>query len=92
MLKDINAGVTQGTVLGPILNTLYTTDIFRMINSAIGTAADDTCMLSLGKELEVLTTVKMFQESIKMYKQWENTTKRRITDTLILQIDSLIHH
>ena len=41
-VKDIKAGVPQGSVLGPILYTLYTANIPTTTNSKILTFADDT--------------------------------------------------
>ena len=41
-VKHIKAGVPQGSVLGPILCTLYTANILTTINNKILTFADDT--------------------------------------------------
>ena len=44
-VKDIKAGVPQGSVLGPILYTLYMANIPTTTNSTVLTFADDTAIL-----------------------------------------------
>ena len=44
-VKDIKAGVPQGSVLGPILYTLYTVNIPTTTNNKVLTFADDTAIL-----------------------------------------------
>ena len=42
----INAGVPQGSVLGPILYTIYTSDLPEIQNVTIATYADDTAIIA----------------------------------------------
>jgi hypothetical protein len=41
-MKPIKAGVSQGSVLGPTLYILFTSDLPTSVNTTIGTFADDT--------------------------------------------------
>ena len=61
-VKDIKAGVPQGSVLGPILYTLYTANIPTTTNSTVLTFADDTAILVRHRNPE--TAVKLLQEHI----------------------------
>ena len=67
-VKDIKAGVPQGSVLGPILYTLYTANIPTTTNSAVLTFADDTVILVRHTNSE--TAVKLLQEHITKIEKW----------------------
>ena len=60
--KDIKARVPQGSVLGLILYTLYTTNIPTTTNNKVLTFADDTAILVRHTNPE--TAVKLLQEHI----------------------------
>jgi hypothetical protein len=51
-LKEIKAGVPQGSVLGPLLYLLYTSDLPKFENSITVTIADDTAILEVGSSNE----------------------------------------
>ena len=69
-VKDIKAGVPQGSVLGPILYTLYTVNIPRptTTNITVLTFADDTAILVRHTNPE--TAVKILQEHIVKIENW----------------------
>ncbi|XP_043604109.1 dynein beta chain, ciliary-like, partial [Bombus pyrosoma] len=86
--RDIKAGVPQGSVLGPILYTLYTADIPTTVNSKTLTFADDTVLLTRHANPE--TAAALLQEHITKIGKWlqskqikANTSKcNHITFTL----------
>lgn len=79
-LMEIKAGVPQGSVLGPVLYLLYTSDIPKTKSATVAMFADDTALLAVGKEQRLST--KLLQtasnEIVKWTKQWRiklNETK-----------------
>jgi hypothetical protein len=67
-LKEIKAGVPQGSVLGPVLYLLYTCDIPTLENDTIATFADDTAILTVGKNNEEAT--EKLQTAVNQIKDW----------------------
>jgi hypothetical protein len=54
-LKEIKAGVPQGSVLGPVLHLLYTSDLPKLENSIVATFADDTAISAVSSNNEEST-------------------------------------
>ena len=67
-VKDIKAEVPHGSVLGPILYTLYTANIPTTTNSKVLTFADDTAILVRHTNPE--RAVKILQEHIIKIENW----------------------
>ena len=69
-LHSINAGVPQGSVLGPILYLLFTMDlpIPQIRDVTLGTFADDTVALSVDK-YPVVASLKL-QTYINSISEW----------------------
>ena len=67
-VKPIKAGVPQGSVLGPILYTLYTANIPTTPNSKVFTFADDTAIIVRHTNLD--TAVTLLQEHTTKIEKW----------------------
>ena len=52
-VRDVSAGVPQGSRLGPLLFIIYINDIVKDIESEILIFADDTSLLVSGKNTEI---------------------------------------
>ena len=55
-LERIQAGVPQGSVLGPILYLLFTSDLPTANGVIIGTFADDTAVLSTASHPQLVSS------------------------------------
>lgn len=73
-IRQIRAGVPQGSILGPVLYLLYTYDIPNAANTTIATFADDTAILSVGSSAK--EAALSLQTAIDMVLNW--TKKWRI--------------
>ena len=77
-LKEINAGVPQGSVLGPILYLLYTCDIPQAESVTIATFADDIACLAVGNTIEQATS--RLQTACNQITEWSEKWKNHKDD------------
>jgi hypothetical protein len=83
-LKDINAGVPQGSVLGPILYLLYTADLPVSNKVIISTFADDTAILVSHSNPE--TASKELQNHLKKVEDWLKTWRIKVNENKSTQV------
>jgi hypothetical protein len=69
---EIKAGVPQGSVLGPVLYTIYTADLPEIANITTATFADDTAILASNKDPVAATQIlqKGLHEITKWLRKW----------------------
>jgi hypothetical protein len=84
-IKDIKAGVSQGSVLGPIIYLLYTRDIPQEEDVTTATFADETAILSVGYSSE--ETATKLQEACIRINDWTRLWRMRINENKSVHID-----
>lgn len=78
-IKDICAGVPQGSVLGPVLYLLYISDIPKTFHTTIATFADDTALLAVGNTLK--ESNERLQQSINNVATWTKKWRIQLNET-----------
>lgn len=78
-IKEISAGVPQGSVLGPVLYLLYTRDIPRDENTLLGTFADDTAILAVDKTIEGSSS--KLQKAVNRIAGWTQKWRIKLNET-----------
>lgn len=84
-LKEIRAGVPQGSVLGPILYLLYTSDMPLLEGTTVATFADDTALLAVGKEQEIST--RRLQVASNTILDWTNQWKIKLNELKSIHVN-----
>lgn len=84
-LKRILAGVPQGSVIGPVLYLLFTRDIPSSHNTLLGTFADDTAILAVGKSLEDST--RKLQNAVNTIVDWTHRWRIKLNETKSTHVD-----
>ena len=72
-VKEIRAGVPQGSILAPTLHSIYTTDIPEPEGVKVGTFADDTAYLATNTNPEIAAST--LQSVITKLEDWLDTWK-----------------
>lgn len=99
-LKEIKAGVPQGSVLGPILYLLYISDLPVLEEAIIATFADDSALLAVDQDQE--GSARKLQTASNKIVDWTrrwrvklnglksvqvNYTNKKIVDPQLLEIN-----
>lgn len=83
-LYDINSGVPQGSVLGPVLYLLHTSDLPVAKDTLVATFADDTAILA-SNENPVIASRKL-QESLDSIQKWLQTWRIKANENKSVHI------
>lgn len=84
-LKDIHAGVPQGSILGPILYLIYTSDIPVMEDIKVATFADDTSLMATGRDIAE-STAKL-QQANNSISKWCKSWKIKLNETKSVHVN-----
>ena len=84
-LKDIKAGVPQGSILGPILYLIYTSDLPVMENIKVATFADDTALMATGRNL--IESTSKLQEANDSISNWCKSWKMKLNETKSVHVN-----
>lgn len=84
-LKEISAGVPQGSVLGPLLYLLYTSDLPDMEEAVIATFADDTAIIVEGNSIE--ETTNNLQIATDKISTWTKKWRIRLNEVKSVHVN-----
>lgn len=76
---SISSGVPQGSVLGPLLYVLYTSDLPTAQNAITGTFADDTAILSCHEDPQIASNIT--QNNLDNLQQWLKKWKIKVNES-----------
>ena len=83
-LYKINAGVPQGSVLGPVLYTLYTADLPLTNKTCIATYADDTVIMA--RDILPTRASQKLQNHLSLMESWLEKWRIRANATKSVQV------
>lgn len=84
-LKQIKAGVPQGSVLGPVLYLLYTCDIPKLENNTLATFADDTAILAVGNNN--IESTENLQDAVNQIHIWTKKWRIKLNESKSVHIN-----
>lgn len=76
---DIHAGVPQGSVLGPILYSIYTSDFPISKHVLVATFADDTAILSSHEDPSIAS--QQLQTELNVVEEWLTKWRIKVSET-----------
>lgn len=77
--KEINVGIPQGSILGPILYTIYVNPVFEHIkNSKMYMYADDTALIFAHNEQHIANDI--IQDDFNTFQRWIHDNKLIINE------------
>lgn len=83
-ILEIKAGVPQGSVLGPVLYTIYTADLPQTDGITTATFADDTAILASNKDPSIAT--HMLQNGLDNITKWLQKWRIKASASKSLQV------
>lgn len=84
-LQEICAGVPQGSVLGPVLYLLYTSDMPEEEENTIATFADDTAFLAVGNN--TVETSSELNHTLSRFQRWTSKWRIRLNESKSVHVD-----
>lgn len=89
-IKNIRAGVPQGSVLGPLLYLLFTSDLPRSQDAIIGTFADDTAVLAVNKN--ATNASNTLQKYLSTLSLWLNEWRIKANESKSTHVTFTLKH
>ena len=84
-LKEINAGIPQGSILGPVVYLLFTKDLPTPSNCTIATFANDTAILTVAKNENDSTA--FLQTAVDEVLSWTKKNRIHLNSSKSVHVD-----
>lgn len=89
-LHAIEAGVPQGSVMGPVLYLIYTSDLPTLDDVLVGTFADDTALIAT--HTNPVAASNMLQRSLDLISNWLKDWRIKANETKSAQVTFTLRH